>query len=64
MEPGREQEDDAQLVETFLEQLGLDLDNNAQTVEDIGAARPPRRGPVAVLGDSHPAGGQHDRRSG
>ena len=64
VEPRREQEGEAQLGQAAPQGVRLGLDGDPQLGQDLGAARVPRRGAVAVLGDRDAARGDDDRRGG
>ena len=60
---GREQEAEAELVDRARDQLGRELEIEAERLEDVGRAGGGRDRPVAVLRHAR-AGGRGDERSG
>ena len=59
-----EEEGDAGLAEHAGLPRGVDVDGDAERLDDVGAAAPARDRAVAVLGDGHAARRDHDRRGG
>jgi hypothetical protein len=64
MEGRGEQESDPGAFDAGADYLRRRVEAHAERVEDVGRTHRRRRGPIAVLGDPHPASSHHERRHG